>query len=121
MLVAGCQQGGQPAVGADKNAGLDVAIKAWHANIKDTDAMCANKPEGQGCQAFEVACKVESPIGPEEKAAGVTAKVIAAMSWEAWNPKTSEFRSQSDVVQFTKIGQEWTRADAPPVNLSTCA
>jgi hypothetical protein len=122
LVLGGCQQAGSAAgEGGDKYAGLDVAIKSWHASVKETDAMCVNKPEAQACNSFEVACKGERPVDSADQAKGITAKVVAAMSWQAWSAETSEYRPASGVAEFTKVGDEWRRADAAPVNLSTCA
>lgn len=122
FVLGGCQQGGSAAgQGGDKYAGLDVAIKSWHASVKQNDAMCMNKPEAQACNSFEVSCKSERPVDSADQAKGVTAKVVAAMRWQAWSAKTSEYLPASGVVEFTKVGDEWRRADAAPVNLSTCA
>jgi hypothetical protein len=122
LILGGCQQGGGAGQAGDKYAGLDTAIRTWHASIKDTHALCASKTAGQACQGFEVACKGERPLGQEEASKGVTAKIIAAMSWEAWDPKAAEYRPASGVAEFTKVGSEWRRSDdAGPVNLSTCA
>lgn len=120
LVLGGCQQGSSSA-GGDKNAGLDAAIRTWHASVKDGDALCANKPEDQSCNSFQVTCKGERPLGPDDAAQGVTAKVVAAMSWQAWHPQAAEYRPASGVVEFTKVGGEWRRAQTGPVNLTTCA
>ena len=121
-ILGGCAPGGSAGGQAgDKYAGLDVAIRTWHASVKEGDALCANKPEDQACNSFEVACKGERPLDPADTAKGVTAKVVAAMSWQAWRPETAEYRPASGVAEFTKVDGEWRRAEAGPVNLSTCA
>ena len=75
---------------------------------------------GNGCQAFEVGCKVEQPIGPSE--VGVTARVMAAMSWNAWNTARGDFDPASGSAVFTKTNGKWARRDlSTPVNLTTCA
>lgn len=122
LVLGGCQQGGSAAgQGDDKYAGLDAAIRTWHASVKETDTQCANKPEAQACNSFEVACKGDRPLNPDDQAKGITAKVVAAMSWQAWSAETSEYRPASGVAEFTKVQGEWRRADAAPVNLATCA
>lgn len=121
--LAACQPGQKSASGAqggDPYAGLDGAIKTWHAEIKDTDAQCKDRPDDQKCQGFAVACKGEREITPDEAAAGMTAKVAVAMGWENWDPQRSEYRSASNTAEFQKVGGEWKRLATGPVNLSTC-
>ena len=73
----------------------------------------------EGCRNFAVACKAEGVLTEAEAAQG-GAKVLTAMRWEAWNPETSEFRQTSAAANFLKVGDAWTRSDAPPVTLPTC-
>ena len=87
--LAACQPGQKSASGAqggDPYAGLDGAIKTWHAEIKNTDAQCKDRPDDQKCQGFAVACKGERKITPDEAAAGMTAKVAVAMGWARPQP-----------------------------------
>lgn len=123
LALAACSPSGKSTAGAqggDPYAGLDVAIKTWHADIKASDAQCKGKPEGQQCQQFEVACKGERKISPEETAQGMSAKVAVAMGWEGWDDKRAEYRPASSAVEFQKVGGEWKRLATGPVNLSTC-
>lgn len=122
LMLAGCGQGGGGDL-ADPYAGLDAAIKDWRAEIVKTDAACqqAKGPEGEACQRFEVTCKVESPIGEAERAAGVTQKVLAAMTWSARDPAMNEQKPASATATFSRTAQGWTREPAAPVNLRTCA
>ena len=118
---------GEGAAERDPYAGLDEAIQQWRVDLVASDA-CPAPPaealvEGQGgaegCRNFAVACKVEGVLTEAEAAQG-GAKVLTAMRWEAWNPETSEFRQPSAAATFLKVGDAWTRSDAPPVNLTTC-
>ncbi len=121
--LAACQPGQKSASGAqggDPYAGLDGAIKTWHSDIKASDAQCKDRPEGQQCRAFEVACKGERKVTPQDVEKGVSAKVAVAMGWEGWDPKRAEYRSASSAVEFQKVGGEWKRQAIGPVNLSTC-
>jgi hypothetical protein len=120
MMVAACSPKTESA-GADKYVGLDEAIKAWHAEISAAPDRCPAKDGGAGCQTFEVACKAESPITPAESAKGVSAKIVAAMSWEGWNPKQGEYQPGSDFAEFSKAAGKWSRQATGPLNLSTCA
>ncbi len=122
LMAAGLAGCSKPAADAgDPNAGLSEAILAWRADI-DKSPDCAAKPTGGGkaCQTYEVGCKVEGKIGPKDK--GVTARVVAAMSWDAWNPKRNDYDPKSGMAEFSKVDGQWTRKDLTgPVNLSTCA
>ena len=106
---------------AAKYAGLEVAIRDWHAAIDAAPEKCPAKDGAKGCQTFEVACKAERPITPDEAAKGVSAKIVAAMSWEGWDPKRGEYQPGSDFAEFTKSGGAWSRQTTGPVNLATCA
>ncbi|WP_309644800.1 hypothetical protein [Phenylobacterium sp.] len=121
LALGGCGESGKTAAGGeDKYAGLDEAIRGWHASIKATDDLCKAKADGKGCQGFEVACKGEREIAPAEQAKGVSAKVVVAMSWEGWDAVRSEYRTSSGFAEFNKIDGAWKRSDAGPVNLATC-
>lgn len=122
LVLAACGQGGG-ASSDDPYGGLDAAIKDWRGEIIETDAACrqAKGPDGEACQAFEVTCKVESPIDPTERAAGVTQKVLAAMTWRARDPAMNEQKPASATATFSRSAQGWTRQPADPVNLRTCA
>ncbi|HEY9217717.1 MAG TPA: hypothetical protein VIO94_06700 [Phenylobacterium sp.] len=121
LMLAACGQssGGKA---DDPYAGLDQSIKQWRAEIVSTDEACKQKaPEGEACQQFEVSCKVESPISPAEKSAGVTHKVLAAMTWSARDAARDEQKPASATAEFSKTAKGWTRKAAEPVNLRTCA
>jgi hypothetical protein len=122
--LAACQGGEKAAGGAqggDPYAGLDAEIRSWHGQIKDGDAGCKDKPDGEQCRAFEVACKGAREVSAEEAAEGMTAKVVAAMGWEAWDAARSEYRPAGATAEFQKVGGAWKRLPTGPVNLSTCA
>lgn len=119
LSLTGCGQAARKS--ADPYDGLPQAILSWHADVEKT-AACSGKPTagGNGCQAFEVGCKIEQPIGPSE--AGVTARILAAMSWNAWNAARGDFDPASGGAVFTKTNGNWARRDlSTPVNLTTCA
>jgi hypothetical protein len=125
LTLAACGQ--EPGAGAAKPgedpryAGLDAQILKWGGELEQTNAACREKVNGKGCQDFEVACKGERPITPAEQAQGVTAKVVAAMTFNGWSAKTSDYRPASAFAEFAKAGSTWTRSEAKPVNLTTCA
>lgn len=104
----------------DKYAGLEDEILAWHKQIQASDKACLSKSDGTGCQGFEVGCKGERELTAIDKAKGVTAKLVVAMSWEGWDAARGEYRTQSGFSEFTKVDGGWMRNPTGPVNLSTC-
>ena len=121
-ILGACSQsapaGGQ---GADKFAGLDTEILTWRKQIISADPLCKGVSEDQKCQTFEVACKAERVVTPEDAAKGVTARVVTAMTWNGWDPKLKQAQAGSRTSEFTRNASGWTRADHPPVNMSSCA
>ena len=117
FAMGGCQQQA-PAAGPEaKYAGLEEAILGWRNDLEKSAVECPKSPDGKSCQSFDVGCKGERPPG-----AGESAKVGVAMSWDAWNPKHSEYGPASGLAEFRKVGGKWLRKDLPgPVNLNTCA
>lgn len=119
LTLGGCQKSEAPNP-ADPYAGLDKAILAWRGDI-DKSPACAKTPEGaKGCQTFEVSCKVEAPVTAADK--GVSAKIVAAMSWGEWSKTRGDYEPASGGAAFAKTNGQWMRKDlSGPVNLSTCA
>ena len=118
VSVAGCQK---PVASKDRYEGLSQAILAWRGDIAGTTACGAQAADGgKGCQGFTVGCKVEQPFGSNEP--GVSAKVLAGMSWDVWNPQTEEYEPSSGAAVFAKTDGQWVRQDVNrPINLGTCA
>lgn len=122
ISLAACSPGGAAKSGStDPYAGLDGEILAWRTSIEASHSACANKVEGKGCQDFQVMCKAAQDISAAETAKGVKAKVVAAMTFAGRNPDGSTGKSGSAFTTFSKTGDAWTRAEAKPVNLTTCA
>jgi hypothetical protein len=122
LAVAGCQKKAAPvAQGEDgKFSGLEQAILDWRNDIRKTEAACQDLAAGKGCQNFEVACKAERPVAAPEQARGVAAKVVAGMSWLAWDEKRSEAMPASSFVEFTNTGGAWSHGAPLKGNLATC-
>lgn len=119
LLLSGCD--GQPKNDAgDRFAGLDSAIRVWKDDIAAHHPSCQAQAAGQRCQFFEVACKAERVITPEEQAQGVTAKVVANMSWSGFDSKGAE-QPASAAAEFSRAEGVWRRREAKPVNPATCA
>lgn len=121
LPLAACSQGGQKPAATDLNAELQPQIAAWHDAVEANHVACRTKVGGKGCESFEVTCKAAQDITPAEQATGVTAKVVAAMTFSGRNPDGSSGKPGSAFAQFSKAGGTWTRAEAKPVNMSTCA
>lgn len=122
ILLSACSEGGAgKASSSDPYAGLDSEIVAWRAAVEADHPACATKVEGKGCQDFQVMCKGAQDVGAGEAAKGVTAQVISAMTFAGRNPDGSTGKSGSSFALFSKTGDAWTRAEAKPVNLTTCA
>lgn len=118
LALAACSPGADTAAkpGEDpKYAGLDVEILRWRAEIDKTNPTC----KAGGCQDYEVACKAESPMTADDTAKGATAKVIAAITFNAKDNPAA--RPGSAFATFTKAKGAWSHVAAEPVNLSTCA
>lgn len=119
LLLGGCS--GQPKTGAgDPYAGLDDAIRAWKTEVATADASCRAAPAGSKCDQFEVSCKAQRTITPEDQAKGVSAKLVADMSWSGFDDKGAP-RPASAAALFTKANSAWARSAAKPVNPETCA
>ena len=123
LILGGCDQGGQSTGRAapDRFAGLDTEILNWRLQILGADPLCKSPVAAQKCQSFEVACKAERTVTPEEQARGITAHVVAAMTFEGYDPKLRQAQSGARTVEFTRAANGWTRAEHPPVNTSSCA
>lgn len=122
ISLAACSQGGSAKSGSsDPNAGMDSEILAWRTSIEASHPACAAKVEGKGCESFQVMCKALQTVTPEETAAGMTSKIVAAMTFSARSADGSTGKSGSAFAYFSKTGDAWTRTEAKPVNLTTCA
>ncbi len=117
--LGGC--GGKPkADAADPYAGLDDAVRAWKTDISAADGSCRNAPAGAKCEMFEVSCKAQRTITPDDTSKGVTAKLVADMSWSGFDEKGGA-EPHSAAALFTKANGVWARAEAGAVNPETCA
>ena len=121
LLLVACSEGGGDKGPADPNAGLDAQIVAWRGVLEAEHPACSTKVEGKGCQDFQVMCKAYQEITPEETGRGVTSQIVAAMTFAGRNADGSTGKSGSAFAVFTKTGPAWTREEASPVNLATCA
>ena len=122
LILGGCGQGGTSGGQAqDRFAGLDGQILNWRTEIIAVDPLCKSQEKDQKCQSFEVACKAERVVTPADQAKGITAHVVAAISWDGFDPKLKQVQAGSRAAEFTKSAAGWTRTDHAPVNMTTCA
>jgi hypothetical protein len=119
LALCACSPGGKTDAakpGEDPRfAGLDGEIVKWRADIEKTNPTCT---AAGGCLDYEIACKGERPLSAEDQAKGVTARVVAAITF---NPKVETAKPGSAFAEFARSGAGWTRTEAQPVNLSSCA
>lgn len=120
FALAACSPGDK-AASNDPYAGLPAQIAQWHKDLEAKHPACAAKVDGKGCQDFQVMCKAEQEISPDEAQRGITHQVIAAMTFAGRNPDGSTGKSGSAFALFSKTKDGWTRGEAMPVNMKTCA
>jgi hypothetical protein len=120
LMLGACNQAAK-STGDDKFAGLDSQILTWRQEILRNDKLCQSQAEGQKCQAFEVRCKAERTVTPDDQAKGVTVKVVAALNWNGFDQKFKQAQTGAATALFTRAKGAWTRTEHAPVNLSTCA
>jgi hypothetical protein len=119
LLLAGCS-GGPKTAANDPYAGLTDEIHAWKAELVATDPSCKVKAADQKCVMFDVACKAERVIAPEEQAHGVTAKLVADMTWSGFDDKGAS-QPASAAALFVKANGAWSHSPYRPVNPDSCA
>jgi hypothetical protein len=121
LSACGKPTGAASSAGGDRFAGLDAEIKTWREGILASHKICAGKTGDMACQDFEVACKAERTITPAESKKGVAAKLVAAMTFNGKGTSPTDLKPGSAFAEFSRTGAVWTRSEAGPVNLSTCA
>ena len=120
FLLGACSPAANKAGSDDPYAGLDTQILDWRTALETTHPACASKVEGKGCESFQVTCKAMQEITADEKAKGITAQIVASMSFNGRGEGASA-RPGSAFALFSKAGGAWTRAESPPINMSSCA
>jgi hypothetical protein len=103
-----------------KFAGLDGEILKWRQEIMATDPLCKSIVADQKCESFEVACKAERTVTPDEQAKGVSGHVVAMITWNGFDPKFGHAQSGTSVAEFSKTAQGWSRASHKPVYMQNC-
>ncbi|MDE2487389.1 MAG: hypothetical protein KGO51_08325 [Alphaproteobacteria bacterium] len=120
LLTLTACSGGHKAASNDPYAGLGDAIKGWKNDLAATQISCKRAPAGEKCDTFEVACKAQRTITPDDQAKGVTAKLVADMTWSGFDDKGAPQPSTAAAL-FTKANGAWSRSPTKPVNPDTCA
>lgn len=119
ILLAGCS-GRSGSNARDPYAGLDDAIRGWKDQVAAADVSCKSKAADQKCEMFEISCKAQRVISPEEQKAGVTAKLVADMTWSGFDDKGGS-QPASAAALFVKSNGAWTRTPYKSVNPDSCA
>jgi hypothetical protein len=117
LTLAGCGKAGGGSTATDPYAGLETEFLGWRTEIEATHPGCRTKVDKKGCEAFQITCKAQQEITPDEAARGITAQIVAAMTFTG----RSGGGLGSSFAVFSKAGDAWSRAETSPVNLSTCA
>jgi hypothetical protein len=120
LLLGGCSGPPKTAGAADPYAGLDDSIRAWKTEVAASDVSCKQAPAGAKCEMFDISCKAQRTITPADQAKGVTAKLVADMSWSGFDDKGGPTPASAAAL-FTKAGGAWTRGETKPVNPVSCA
>ena len=120
LTLAACSQAAK-SPGDHKFTGLDQEILTWRQDILNGDKLCRSVVEGQKCEGFEVVCKAERTVTPDDRARGVTAKVVAALTWNGFDVTFKQSQRATATALFTRTHGAWTRSQHAPVNLSSCA
>jgi hypothetical protein len=121
LALASCGKTGGASQSTDPYAGLDGEFVSWRKVIEATHPGCRLKVEKKGCDAFQITCKAQQEITPDETARGITAQIVAAMTFMGKGSDGSSDNPGSAFAVFSKAKGAWTRVETPPVNLSTCA
>lgn len=117
LTLTACDKAGGGSASTDPYAGLETEFQGWRTEIEATHPGCRTKIDKKGCEAFQITCKAQQDITPDETARGITAQIVAAMTFTG----RSGGGLGSSFAVFSKAGGAWTRVETSPVNLSTCA
>ncbi|MDZ4371360.1 MAG: hypothetical protein U1C74_08075 [Phenylobacterium sp.] len=121
-LLVGCSSSEEAAGDSgDPYAGHESQIQAWRDDVEANHPACAAKVDGKGCQDFQVMCKAQQDLTPDDTARGVTARLVAAMTFAGRNEDGSTGTSGSSFTYMVKTAEGWSREESKPVNMTTCA
>ncbi|MFL5296691.1 MAG: hypothetical protein ACJ798_09960 [Phenylobacterium sp.] len=120
LLLGACSPDGQSGGEQGKFAGFEEQIPKWKTEIVASDPLCRSPEKDQRCEGFDVACKAERTLSADDTAKGITARVVAAMTWNGFDPKFRHAQSGVRAAEFIKGPSGWTRVEHSPVNMETC-
>ena len=127
LILGACSKGagGGAATGSgqptDINASLKPEMDKWRTEIVASDPLCKQAGADQKCKNFNVECKAERDLKADDAGKGITNRVVAAMTFNGWDPKLKQNQDGTRTAEFTRTAAGWTRAEHPPVNLNTCS
>jgi hypothetical protein len=121
LLMVACSPGAKKDNANDPYAGLEPEVLAWTRDVEATHPICKTKIDGKGCEGFEISCKGARDLTAQDRAKGVTAKVVAAVTFSQKTSDGSTGKLGSAFAEFSRANGKWTRIEAMPVNPSTCA
>jgi hypothetical protein len=115
--------GSTPAASGEQSkfAGFEAEIPKWRTEVLAADPLCKSQAKDEKCVGFDVACKAERTVTADDAAHGITARVVAAMTWSGFDSKFQHPQSGMAAAEFVKGPGGWTRSDHKPVNPQTCA
>ena len=112
------------APGGDQATALNDSLKPemdrWRTEIIASDPLCKQTSAEQKCKNFSVECKGARDLKADDGGKGITSRVVAAMTFNGWDPKLKQSQDGARAAEFVKTAAGWTHSDHPPVNLSTC-
>jgi hypothetical protein len=120
LLLGGCGGQTKTAAANDPYSGLEDAIRGWKTEVTAADPSCRHPPAGAKCEMFDISCKAQRTITPEDQARGVTAKLVADMNWSGFDDKGAPQPASAPAL-FEKAGGVWTHTATKPVNPVSCA
>ncbi|HEV2530776.1 hypothetical protein [Phenylobacterium sp.] len=120
LLVGGCSGQPKSTASSDPYAGLDDAIRSWKTEVAASDISCKRAPAGSKCEMFDISCKAQRTITPQDQAKGVTAKLVADMSWSGYDDKGAPTPASAAAL-FTRAKGVWARTQTKAVDPVGCA
>jgi hypothetical protein len=127
LILGACSKGAGGGHGAasgplaNLNASLKPQEDRWRTEIIASDPLCKQTGADKKCKNFNVECKAERDLKADDAGKGVTNRVVAAMTFNGWDPKLKQSQDGTRTAEFVKTASGWTRQEHAPVNLSSCA
>jgi len=113
MILSACGPSGQPAGGSGgaqgKFAGLDGEILTWRKAIIASDPLCRRPGGGREVRRLRRRLQAERTITADDQAKGITARVVAVITWTGFDPK---FKHGQTAAAAGGVRQGRVRLDA---------